>query len=218
MRPLRVVGAAVLQQRGDGAGSAPRPRCLAVQRSETMNPPLAWEFPGGKIEPGEDPRSALQRELREELALEVLVGSHLGRGVHPLSPSHSEAGARQVTQAAEASPKTGAETGARQVTQAAEASPKTGAETGARQVTQAAEADAETGTRQVILDVYLCWPQTSAELELREHRAARWLSAEELDDVRWAPADVPILPALRRLLCAERIPPLPANSGGKLPS
>ncbi|HJN73365.1 MAG TPA: (deoxy)nucleoside triphosphate pyrophosphohydrolase [Myxococcota bacterium] len=39
-----------------------------------------WEFPGGKVEAGEDDRAALAREIREELAVSVRVSEHLATG------------------------------------------------------------------------------------------------------------------------------------------
>ncbi|MEP7122850.1 MAG: (deoxy)nucleoside triphosphate pyrophosphohydrolase [Byssovorax sp.] len=49
-------------------------RVLLSQRKSGTHLAGAWEFPGGKVEPGEDPRDALARELREELGIEVVVG------------------------------------------------------------------------------------------------------------------------------------------------
>ncbi len=47
---------------------------LCCQRTEYQALPLKWEFPGGKIEPGEDAPAALQRELEEELGILANVG------------------------------------------------------------------------------------------------------------------------------------------------
>lgn len=49
-------------------------RVLLSRRKAGTHLAGMWEFPGGKVEPGEDPRAALARELREELGIETRVG------------------------------------------------------------------------------------------------------------------------------------------------
>lgn len=49
-------------------------RVLVTQRKKGTHLEGAWEFPGGKVLDGEDPRSALERELREELGIETTAG------------------------------------------------------------------------------------------------------------------------------------------------
>jgi 8-oxo-dGTP diphosphatase len=49
-------------------------RILICQRKRTGAFPLQWEFPGGKLETGEDAQACLERELREELAIETEIG------------------------------------------------------------------------------------------------------------------------------------------------
>ena len=50
-------------------------RVLVQQRAEGRSMAGLWEFPGGKVEPGELPEAALVRELHEELGIEVLASS-----------------------------------------------------------------------------------------------------------------------------------------------
>lgn len=72
LKHIHVVGAAIIDAQG---------RCLIAQRSATMSHPLMWEFPGGKVEPGESPEQALKRELEEELGLsQVEIGEFIARG------------------------------------------------------------------------------------------------------------------------------------------
>jgi 8-oxo-dGTP diphosphatase len=64
MKTLSVVAGLIIEQG----------RVLMTQRREDSLHGLLWEFPGGKMEEGEEPRQALKRELEEELGIEAEVG------------------------------------------------------------------------------------------------------------------------------------------------
>src|SRR5271167_4028195 len=57
-------------------------RVLVCQRTRHQTMPLKWEFPGGKIEEGEQPRDALRRELEEELGILATIGDEFVRIQH----------------------------------------------------------------------------------------------------------------------------------------
>lgn len=77
LQVIRVVGAAIRNERGE---------YLVAQRGEAMNQSGLWEFPGGKIEPGESPAEALVREIREELQIEIRVLDWIGVGMAKIAP------------------------------------------------------------------------------------------------------------------------------------
>lgn len=66
MRIIDVVGALILND----------DQLLIAQRPEGKSQALKWEFPGGKIEPGETPETSLVREIAEELGVRIAVGRH----------------------------------------------------------------------------------------------------------------------------------------------
>ena len=97
-----------------------------------------WEFPGGKMEPGETPEEALKREIHEELSTEISVDAFLCTVEYGYPKFH------------------------------------------------------------LTMHCYLC-SLLSEALHLNEHEAARWLSMDELNSVKWLPADVLVVNAIKNI-------------------
>ncbi|MBO4465772.1 MAG: (deoxy)nucleoside triphosphate pyrophosphohydrolase [Bacteroidales bacterium] len=98
-----------------------------------------WEFPGGKMEPGETPEQALVREIREELSSDIRIDKYL------------------------------------------------------------CTVDWDYPEFHLTLHCYMC-SLLSEALHLNEHKAARWLSKDEIYSVKWLPADEGILPKIAKEL------------------
>ena len=96
-----------------------------------------WEFPGGKMEIGESPQEALQREIREELATEIEVGKLVTAVEYDYPKFH------------------------------------------------------------LTMHCFVCRIKTG-KLTLTEHEAAKWLTMETIDTVKWLPADKEVVDMLKR--------------------
>ena len=97
-----------------------------------------WEFPGGKIEPGESHHEALKREICEELAVEIAVGERICTVEYDYPTFH------------------------------------------------------------LTMHCYMA-SLLDGDIALLEHKAARWLSKAELNEVEWLPADVSVVDSLRSI-------------------
>lgn len=88
MKQVHVVAAVLRDARG---------RILLARRTEGRELAGLWEFPGGKVEPGESPEAALVRELREELGIAAEAGAAI------LCVNHEDANKRLLLDVREAS-------------------------------------------------------------------------------------------------------------------
>jgi 8-oxo-dGTP diphosphatase len=125
-KQIDVVGAVIVREG----------RILCAQRGATSSLAGMWEFPGGKIEPGETARQALEREIAEELLCRVRVGEMVAETSH------------------------------------------------------------EYDFGIVNLTTFYC-ELVEGSPKLSEHSAVEWLTAQELGNLEWAPADIPAVAILQ---------------------
>jgi len=113
-------------------------KVLAARRSQQMDLPLLWEFPGGKMEVGESEKNYLAREIQEELGISIDVFDRLG------------------------------------------------------------DFDYAYSDEKLIRLIPFLATKKSGKINLLEHSQIVWLARFELQQLEWAPADLPIVEYLER--------------------